>query len=56
MGSPLKSTLANILLCYYESNWLKDCPKDFKPCYYKRYVDDIFVLFNKPEHVQFFLE
>ena len=55
MGSPLGPTLANIFLCYHESNWLKDCPKDFKPVYYKRYVDDIFVLFNKPEHAQFFL-
>ena len=31
--------------------WLKDCPKSFKPMYYKRYVDDIFVLFRKPEQV-----
>ena len=56
MGSPLGPTLANIFLCYHESNWLKDCLKNFKPIYYKRYVDDIFVLFNKPEHAQFFLE
>ena len=56
MGSPLGPTLANIFLCYHESNWLSDCPKDFKPVYYKRYVDDVFVLFNKPEHAQFFLE
>ena len=41
MGSPLGPTLANIFLCYHESNWLKDCPKDFKPVYYKRYVDDM---------------
>ena len=27
MGSPLGPTLANIFLCYHESNWLKDCPK-----------------------------
>ena len=45
----LGPTLANIFLCYHESNWLKDCPKNFKPIYYKGYVDDIFVLFNKPE-------
>ena len=31
MGSPLGPTLANIFLCYHESNWLKVCPKDFKP-------------------------
>ena len=56
MGSPLVPTLAKTFLCHHESNWLKDCPKDFKPVYYKRYVDDIFVLFNKPKHAQFFLE
>ena len=56
MGFPLGPTLANVFLCYHESNWLKDFPKYFKPVYYKRYVDDTFVLFNKPEHAQFFLE
>ena len=35
---------------------MKEYPKDFKPVYYKTYVDDIFVVFNEPEHVQFFLE
>ena len=56
MSSSLGPTLANIFLCYNESNWLKYFPKDFKPVNYKRYVDDIFLLFNKPEHAQFFLE
>ena len=56
VGSPLRPTLANIFLCCHESNWLKYYPRDFQPVYYKRYVDDIFVLFNKPEHGQFFLE
>ena len=49
-------TLANIFLCYHKSNWMKECPKDFKPVYQKRYVDYIFVQFNKPEDVQLFLE
>ena len=51
MGSPLGPTLANIFPCYHETMWLKICPKSFKPVYYKRYVDDIFVLFEKPEQV-----
>ena len=55
-SSPVGPTLANIVHCYHESNWLKDSPKDFKPVYYKRHVDDVFVLFNKPEHAQFFLK
>ena len=56
MRSPLRLALANIFLCYHEGNWVKDCPKDFRLIYYKRYVDDIFVLFNEPEHAQFFLK
>ena len=26
--------------------WLIDCPLDFKPMYYKRYVDDLFLIFK----------
>ena len=37
MGFPLGPTLANIFLCYHETTWLKNCPKSFKPLYYKRY-------------------
>ena len=44
MGSPLGPTLANVFLCYNEERWLTDCPPQFKPSYYRRYVDDIFVL------------
>jgi hypothetical protein len=46
MGSPLGPTLANIFLCFHEKKWLSDCPCEFKPVYYQRYVDDIFLLFN----------
>ena len=51
MGSPLGPTLANIFLCYHETTWLENCPKSFKPDSYKRCVDDIFALFEKPEQV-----
>ena len=51
MGSPLVPTLANIFICHHETRWLKNCLESFKPVYYKRYVDDIFVLFGKPEQV-----
>jgi len=47
MGSPLGPTLANIFLGYNEEKWLADCPAEFKPVYYRRYVDDIFVLFRQ---------
>ena len=55
MGSPLGPTFANIFLCHHETTWLKNCPKAFKPVYYKRYVDDVFVLFEKPEQVSRFV-
>ena len=44
MGSPLGPTLANAFMSFHEKNWLENCPLDFKPTYYRRYVDDIFVL------------
>ena len=48
-GSPLGPTLANIFLCYHKTTCLKSCLKSFKPVYYKRYTNDIFVLFEKPK-------
>ena len=32
-----------------------NCPIDFKPVLYRRYVDDTFLLFNSRDHVQLFL-
>ncbi|XP_063602489.1 uncharacterized protein LOC134778569 [Penaeus indicus] len=56
MGSPLGPTLANVFLCYHESKWIADCPSHFKPLLYKRYVDDIFLLFSDASHVNLFLD
>ena len=53
-GPPLGPTLANLFLVNYESKWLKDCPVQFAPKYYRRYVDDIFLLFMAKDHVQKF--
>ena len=47
-------TLANIFLCHYEEQWLKSCPVQFKPIYFKRYVDDIFCLFQNEQQVNKF--
>ena len=55
MGSPLGPTLTNSFLCYHEKRWLDKCPEEFKPVFYRRYVDDIFVLFRKEEHFKLFL-
>ena len=54
MGSPLGPTLANVFLCYWEDIWLKKCPKKFAPMYYRRYMDDTFVLFSSNDHVKKF--
>ena len=56
MGSPLGPTLANAFMCYHEQKWLEECPLEFKPTYYRRYVDDIFVMFSKPEHLDRFFD
>ena len=53
---PLNQALANIFICSFESKWLWDCRNDFKPVYYRRYVDDIFALVSSPDHVDEFKE
>ena len=50
MGSPSGPALANIFMCSFEGTWLRNCPNDFKPVFYRRYIDDIFVLFSSPDH------
>ena len=54
MGSPLDPTLANAFLCFHQQIWLNECPDEFKPAYYGRYVDNIFVLFRSPDHLEKF--
>ena len=56
MGSPLGPSLSNAFLCHHETKWLNDCPEKFKPVFCKRYVDDIFMLFKRPEHVKSFVD
>ena len=54
MGSPQGPTLANAFLCFYEEIWISKCPKQFRPKCYRRYVDDIFLLFDDQSHVNKF--
>ena len=54
MGSPLDPTLTNAFLVYHEKNQLEHFPLEYRPLYYRRYVDDIFVLFNLAEHLKCF--
>ena len=51
-GSPLGPILANIFLSHLEEKWLNKCPTEFK--FFRRYVDDMFVLFELPESAHWF--
>ena len=55
-GSPVAPILANIFLSYHEQRWLRDCPSEFKPILYRRYVDDTFLVFNDKSHIDKFLQ
>ena len=54
MGSPLGPPLANIFMYSFENKWLKDCPHSLKPVFYRRYGDDIFVLFSSLDQAEKF--
>ena len=45
IGSRLGPTLANVFMCPFENIWLENCPAHFKPFVYRRFLDDIFLLF-----------
>ena len=52
MGNPLAPTLANIyntLLCNLEDMFLNSCSMEFKPLYYRHYLDDIFEVFKEKQ-------
>ncbi|XP_037774311.1 uncharacterized protein LOC119570765, partial [Penaeus monodon] len=55
MGSPLGPTYANAFLCHHEKEWLNQCPEEFKPNLYRRYVDDTFLLFKNCSQVERFV-
>ena len=56
MSSPLGPSLPNAFLAHCEQIWFNYCQDELKPVYYKRYVDDIFVLFWSPQHLEKFNE
>ena len=41
--------MTNVFLLFYEMKWLEQCPNKFKPLFYRRYVDNIFILFESAE-------
>ena len=56
MGSPLGPTLANLFMGHHEKNWLDQFPKNKGTViFYRRYIDDIFAVFNSAEEANEFL-
>ena len=45
MGSPLEPVLANLFMGFHKQNWIEQAT-NVKPIFYKRYVDDIFAVFE----------
>ena len=55
MGSPLGPSLANLFMGYYEQKWLESDHGRLVQ-FYRRYVDDIFCLFENEHQAQTFLD
>ena len=41
---------------HYEHKWLGKCHLQVRPKYYRRYVDDIFLIIDRRDHVKEFLK
>ena len=55
MCFPLGPTPANLFSCHFEEQWMSDCPIDYKPISYRRYVDDTILFFSSELQVNKFL-
>ena len=55
MGLPQSPAFANMFLSHHEYSWINICPNNFKPLFYRRYMDDTFVLFRDKSHAPLFL-
>jgi hypothetical protein len=56
LGLPQGPTFANIFMRFHKVSWLANCPLDFKPIFYNRYVDGTFLIFKHPSHIKPFLD
>ena len=54
MRSPLVHSLANPFLAHPEQDWLDNYPLEYRPSYYRRYIDDLFVFFKSSDHLKRF--
>ena len=55
MGGFLSPTVANIFLNYFKTKYLTEHPADFKPPFYRRYLDDTFLIINNEQQAKQFL-
>ena len=55
MGSPLGPVLANLFMGVHEDEWLQSYP-GIGPSFYRRYVDDIFCVFDSEDQAKLFLD
>ena len=55
MGSPLGPVLANLFMGVHENEWLQAYPGT-GPSFYRRYVDDIFCVFDSEDQAKSFLD
>ena len=55
-GFPFVPSLAYAFLARHKQIWLNDYSDEFKPVYYKRFGDGVFVLFRSPYHLEKFNE
>ena len=47
MGSPISGTLAEIYLQFIEETYIKQWTESREIIYYKRYMDDILIIFHR---------
>lgn len=55
MGSPVGPLAAEFFMTHLENKMVKNCPPEFKPSYYRRFVDDCFAVFNNSSQATMFL-
>ena len=54
MGSPFGPTSGNVFMCHFDNIWLENCPAQFKPITYRRFVNDTFLFFRTKDHAEKF--
>ena len=55
MGASPSPIIANIFLNHFETHCLAECPVNFKPQFYRRYLDDTFLIFRNEDQAKLFL-